>query len=109
MFERQTIALYHEPCDCGNHIRHNNGGNYHLRESVHTFSDGKGKWCVVIEHTTTREDFLKDEHDALVFNDEFREFELVPDWRARLDPPAEKDIIAEFRYGEAAIVDQEGN
>ena len=20
-----------EPCDCGDHIRHNNGGNYHLK------------------------------------------------------------------------------
>ena len=31
----QTIAQWTEPCDCGDQIRHNNGGNYHRTESVY--------------------------------------------------------------------------
>lgn len=34
---KDSITLFvmeskHAPCDCGEHIRHDNGGNYHLSE-----------------------------------------------------------------------------
>ena len=35
--ETGKLAIY-EPCDCGSHIRHNNGGNYH--EIIHLRTDG---------------------------------------------------------------------
>ncbi len=28
-FQEEKFLAIHEPCDCGSHIRHNNGGNYH--------------------------------------------------------------------------------
>ena len=28
-FAETGSLVIHEPCDCGSHIRHNNGGNYH--------------------------------------------------------------------------------
>lgn len=28
-FEKTGNLIICEPCDCGSHIRHNNGGNYH--------------------------------------------------------------------------------
>lgn len=59
-----------EPCDCGSHIRHNNGGNYHeIRQIAHdegvfyvrdrtTYEDSEwGHWC---ESTVAQvEDLLK--------------------------------------------------
>ena len=39
-----------EPCDCGSHIRHNNGGNYH-DEVVIAFDNGK----YYIKYETTSE------------------------------------------------------
>jgi len=29
LFAAKDGLIIHEPCDCGSHIRHNNGGNYH--------------------------------------------------------------------------------
>lgn len=28
-YKNNGILTIEEPCDCGSHIRHNNGGNYH--------------------------------------------------------------------------------
>jgi len=37
-----------EPCDCGRHIRHNNGGNYH---QIITLRENKGQWSVRYDDT----------------------------------------------------------
>lgn len=29
LFKEQGYLNIHEPCDCGDRVRHNNGGNYH--------------------------------------------------------------------------------
>jgi hypothetical protein len=70
--EKNTITLYAEPCDCGSRIRHNNGGNYHAIHRLHSLEDTNGVHCLILEETTTREDFPGDEFEVLVFrNDEF--------------------------------------
>jgi len=105
MFKKKTKMLYREPCDCGSHIRHNNGGNYHRIERLHTFTNDD-RWCVVVERTSTREDFPQDEYETLILDKQLQEFELEleerigPSW---LDPV---EIIATFRRGEAEVVAQ---
>lgn len=104
--ERKSITLHQEPCDCyekHGRVMHNNGGNYHAIERVHTFSDGEGNWCVVLERTDTREGFPMDEYDALLFSDE-RGWEMVTRWHDVIPPCEENNIVAEFRYGEAQII-----
>jgi hypothetical protein len=104
-WERETTLLYREPCDCGSHIRHNNGGNYHKIERLHTFTDDE-HWCVVIERTSTREDFPRDRYQDLVRSHEFG-FELVLGGRySHLTEEERGAVVATFRYGEAEIVAQ---
>ena len=46
------VVILSEPCDCGSHIRHNNGGNYH--EIIEfTFDDGSwyGKYGTTSEYS----------------------------------------------------------
>ena len=102
MFEWTTATLYEEPCDCGSHIRHNNGGNYHRIELLHTFSNDNGRWCVVVECTTTRETFTSDSIESLIFND--GGFELV--YEDRLTDAEIDREIGRFLSGEAEIVAQ---
>jgi len=45
-----------EVCDCGDVIRHNNGGNYHAKAWVYPHNDG---WSLILG--STREDFPGDE------------------------------------------------
>lgn len=47
-FEETGELNIYEPCDCGSHIRHNNGGNYH--EEVYLRKD-EGKVYVKYEST----------------------------------------------------------
>jgi hypothetical protein len=42
------------PCDCGEQIRHNNGGNYHQRVLVFKYDKG---YAVVLTDTRCRSDF----------------------------------------------------
>jgi hypothetical protein len=37
-FEETGRLVISEPCNCGSHIRHNNGGNYH--QIIHLARDG---------------------------------------------------------------------
>jgi len=92
--------VYTEPCDCGDRIRHNNGGNYHDRINVVAVSGEQG-YCVLVEETTTRENFPADKFEVLLFRE--GQFEL--EWQDRLDDP--NDGIATFREGEARIVFQQ--
>ena len=34
ILEGYSVMLYEEPCNCGENIKHNNGGNYHEREWI---------------------------------------------------------------------------
>jgi len=92
-----TYILYSEPCDCGSHIRHNNGGNYHARVRLHAFSDND-RWCVIIERTSTRESFPQDTYEVLVQNE--MGFEIVDE---RVVDENDK-VIRRFRYYEAEII-----
>ena len=38
-----------EPCDCGSHIRHNNGGNYH---QIMKFQEDSGRWYAQKDSTS---------------------------------------------------------
>lgn len=70
--EKNTITLYAEQCDCGSRIAHNNGGNYHKIHRMHLLEDANGVHCIILEETTTREDFPGDEFEVLTLeNGEF--------------------------------------
>ena len=45
----ETVNLYEEPCNCGDQVRHNNGGNYHRIARLVTVGDGEGNVAVVFD------------------------------------------------------------
>ena len=94
----KTIDLYQEPCDCGDRILHNNGGNYHRITRTVTVRDGEGNAAVLIENTTTRETFPRDDLDVLTFDSACcPSWALVPqEW---VDEP-----ILHFISGEAHLL-----
>jgi hypothetical protein len=93
--EKNTITLYAEPCDCGSRIRHNNGGNYHAIHRLHSLEDTNGVHCLILEETTTREDFPGDEFEVLGIRD--GKFCLE-------DYVEENNLQMLFRRGEAKII-----
>jgi len=101
----KTTDLYGEPCNCGSHIRHNNGGNYHRITRLHTSvcNDGENS-VVVLEQTTTRERFPRDELEVLVFNASGPDpkFEIVPQEWIEDEPDCE--VLQTFLWGEARIL-----
>lgn len=102
MFKQETVTLYIEPCNCNGRAQHNNGGNYHRIAELHTFvTDGDDeRYCIILEETTTREAFPRDEYEHLMFN--AGAFELIRDDELT-DDEYEQSMI-QFRYGEAKIV-----
>ena len=103
MLKKKVIEIYREECNCGLKIRHHNGGNYHAVHRLHLIVDD-AIYCVILERTTTREDFPGDRYEILTFQDgEFR-----------LEEQAQKDKIVKvekwypvyFRKGEAEIISQ---
>jgi hypothetical protein len=102
--EHEVVELYREPCDCGNRILHNNGGNYHRLTLLHVFSSSdREAWCVVLESTNTREDFPQDEHEHLILDG--GGFRLLHENERNYNPPPEEQEFARFRYGEARVLD----
>lgn len=104
MLKKNIIEIYREECNCGLQIKHNNGGNYHAVHRLHIISDEDAVYCVILEKTTTREDFPGDRYEILTFQDgEFR-----------LEGQAHEDKIVKiekwypvcFRQGEAKILCQ---
>lgn len=93
-----VVELYREACDCGLKVKHNNGGNYHSIHKLHVIGDENSVYCVVLERTTSRESFIGDQHEVLVFKD--GEFRLEDD-----EHMAEMHTIR-FRQGEGKIVYQ---
>lgn len=98
-------CLYSERCDCGDRIRHNNGGNYHVTAWVRTFHVRDNEtgarvpdvWAIVIHDDSSREVFPKDEFEQLVFDGMWR-------W----EPCGFCRLPNVFRYGEARIVADAG-
>lgn len=103
MLEKIVVKIYCEPCNCGLQIRHNNGGNYHAVDQLHLIRDEDGIYCIIIETTTTREDFPGDRYEILTFQDGvFRlEDEDIEDKIVRVE-----GYPVRFRQGEAEIVYQ---
>jgi len=105
MLKKNIIDLYVEPCNCGLQIRHNNGGNYHAVVRLHLIGDEDGVYCVILEKTSTREDFPGDRYEILIFQD--GEFRLGDKWLVK---GKENKIVniegfpVRFRQGEAEIV-----
>ncbi len=98
------VNLYVEPCDCGSHVRHNNGGNYHRQIYLETFCLDD-RYAVVLVDTTSRETFPGDKHDHLRLTGQ--EFEIVREIQDRDDLEyGQENYIARFRQGEAQIVAQ---
>ena len=91
-----VVELYREACDCGTQVQHNNGGNYHNIHKLHLIGDENGIYCVVLEKTNSRESFIGDQHEVLVFKD--GKFHIESD-----EHMAEMHQIR-FRQGEAEIV-----
>jgi len=69
---RLTIG---EPCDCGSHIRHNNGGNYH--QIIHLASDGDGYF---VKYDTTCELTPAPEWDEITQDKANKIIEDYADW-----------------------------
>lgn len=101
---QETIEVYQEPCDCGSQVMHNNGGNYHEVVNVRTYTSETGPvaWCVVLETTTTRESFPREELDSLLFLE--HGFALVR--RDQLEDDELDNEADRFRRGEAEIIAQ---
>lgn len=106
MLTKLVFTLYEEPCNCGEKIRHNIGGNYHRVEREHVIMDNDNIYCVIKEKTTTREDMPGDKYEILTFaGGEFRleDENWVPDnEKVRI----EGYQMVLFRKGEAEIVYQ---
>ena len=102
MEQQETTRLFIESCDCNGRVQHNNGGNYHRITELHAFvaEDDDECYCIVLEETTTREAFPRDEYEHLIFN--ARMFELLRDDQLTNDE-YERSMI-QFRYGEAKII-----
>jgi hypothetical protein len=102
MFEQETIKLYQEECDCGGQTRHNNGGNYHRETNVHTFvaDDNEECYCVILEETTSREAFPREEYEHLLYQG--GRWELVHGDQLSDDEYENSEIA--FRRGEAKII-----
>ena len=97
-------TLYREPCNCGDRVMHNNGGNYHAVGYVVVAKDGEGRAAVVIESTTTRETFPRDEFECLVWDG--KAFDLISEDEADQE---HTEAIARFLSGEARIVHSADN
>jgi hypothetical protein len=93
-----VVELYREACDCGAQIKHRNGGNYHAIHRLHLIGDENSIYCVILEKTTSRESFIGDQHEVLVFKD--GKFHIESD-----EHMAEMHQVR-FRQGEAEIVYQ---
>lgn len=93
-----VVELYVEECNCGAQIKHRNGGNYHAIHKLHLIGDEDNVYCVVLERTNSRESFIGDQHEVLVFKN--GKFQLEDD-----EHMAEMHQIR-FRQGEAEIVYQ---
>ncbi len=63
-----TVATAYEPCNCDDHIRHNNGGNYH-KEWELSFHKRKGTFYFLDANTCELIDF----EDEQITNDEFHQ------------------------------------
>jgi len=68
--EIKIIEILREPCDCGDRIRHNNGGNYH--EVLKLLEYNKKLYML---STDTRELFPND--DLIIIEDKNGELKLV--------------------------------
>lgn len=55
------IARFYEPCDCGEHIRHNDGGNYHTVVKIYKLEED-----YLVRRTTTREFFETDNEVIII-------------------------------------------
>ena len=81
----QEIDAIEEPCNCGEHIRHNNGGNYHKMYKLYIYD---GDYYIL--ETNSRERFPSD-NSVLVYSPMFKE--LIIDSAERHDP----DEILDYR------------
>lgn len=103
MLKKSIVETYCEPCNCGLQIRHHNGGNYHEIERIHIIGNEDGVYCVILEETTTREDFPGDRYEVLTFTG--GEFRLEDEKWAKEDEKVRiEGCSARFHQGEAEII-----
>jgi len=62
------VARADEPCDCGSHVRHNNGGNYHSEYAI--FFDRKLGKFTYLKATTCE---LVDYEDCAISDEELQQ------------------------------------
>lgn len=103
MLKKNVIELYIGKCDCGEQIRHNNGGNYHAVVRLHIIKDEDGVYCVILEETNTREDFPGDKYEILTFQGGV--FRLEDEkWVEEHEIVRIEGYSTRFRQGEAEII-----
>lgn len=89
-----TVASAYEPCNCGSHIRHNNGGNYHAKWFI-LYNKQKG----VFEYMDSSTCELVDDKRYPITEDELQQrledFQRVKreGWHVDID----LDLIGKFR------------
>lgn len=87
------LCLASDPCDCGDRIRHFNGGNYHASTWLKLFREGKA-WCLVLVEKDSREIFPNDKFERIIHNGAHFVFE---------DAEYHRDPFT-FRYQDARII-----
>ena len=92
------VVVYEEPCDCGDQIRHNDGGNYH--EIVSLVPVGN---VVVLEHTDTRWFDALGERSEIYIETPNGKVVALWGYYARYIDPQKANILADFRDGESEL------
>ena len=96
----KLVRVYSEPCDCGDHIRHWDGGNYHQEISLIPVGD-----VLVLEDSDTREfERMGEREDIYVLAPNGKVVNLWG-WNSRYLDYQKACPLASFRPGEADLFD----
>jgi hypothetical protein len=83
------IARFYEPCDCGEHVRHNDGGNYHTVVKIYKLDND-----YLVRRTTTRE-FFESDNELIIIDKKY----LLPVKREdEVDIVSSEKIRKEIEY-----------
>jgi hypothetical protein len=75
LFRRTGELSIYEPCNCGSHIRHNNGGNYH---EIISLAHSEGEYF--IKRDTTCELAIPAEWEKISEDEAINAIEQYADW-----------------------------
>jgi len=87
-----------EVCDCGDIVRHNNGGNYHARVWIYPYKDG---WSITFG--SSRESFPGDEWWHCECGSEVRSDETHRHYKQDEVEKAAADVMEWIREGDVTL------